>query len=513
VLSISFYGQFLLKEMKVSFNTYVFAGLLLLSGLLLPAGCALNKDESSLNKWVAPSSDQLWKPSPSETPASPPAPKPIDIPKDLLQPGSKWQVMDIIEVALRNNPETRSAWYAARAAAAAMLSQKGSYYPQVDIIASGGQMEKIAPDDVKDGSVRSFEPALELSWMLLDFGGRDASVEEKRQALLAADFTHNASIQDAVLLVLQAYFRYAKAKALVKSSEASVNEASQNLAAAQQRHEEGLATIADVLQAKTALSQAQLYLDDARGQVQIIRGALATAMGIPANTPYDIEDLKWDPPLDRLTEEVDVYIQQAQEKRPDLSAQKSQVEQSMAKIKNARSALYPNLVLKNRYGGYIDDETSEWENNNSTELMVNVPIFYGYSKTYDLLKTEQEAQVQKEQFNTLEQRIIYQVWSSYFNLKTSAQRVHTSQDLLDSALQSYDVTLGRYKEGVGGFLDLLAAQTSLENARTQRVDAIADWYISLANLARDTGSLWSQQPDDKGIIDLLPTATMKENQQ
>jgi outer membrane protein TolC len=143
---------------------------------------------------------------------------------------------------------------------------------------------------------------------------------------------------------------------------------------------------------------------------------------------------------------------------------------------------------------------------------VNIPIFYGYSRRYDLLKAQQDAQFQKEQFNTLAQRIIFQVWSSYFSLKTSAQRVHTSQDLLSSALQSYDVAYGRYKEGVGGFLDLLAAQSTLENARAQRVEAMADWYISLANLARDTGTLWSQKPDEKGIFDVLPSVPIKENQ-
>jgi outer membrane protein len=501
-----------MKESCLSFNILAVIGVFFLYGLLLLNGCAHHGQEQSLNEFVAPSADRVWVPPPGDQPKTQLGPKPIDIPEDLLKPGQQWRLMDIIEVALRNNPQTRSAWYAARSAAADWLSKKGTYYPQVDIIANTTQTEIIAPDDIHEKSARSFEPAMELTWMIFDFGGRDASVEEKRQALLAADFIHNSTIQDVVLLVLQTYFRYAKSKALVKSSEASLNEAAQNLEAAQNRHQEGFATIADVLQAQTALSQAQLYLDDARGQVQIIRGALATAMGVPANTPYDIEDLTWSPPLDQITSDVDAYIQKAQTDRPDLAAQKNLVEQAMAKTRSTRSAMYPNLVLNNRYGGWIGSVQTQWENQNSTELALNVPIFYGYSKRYDLLKAEQDAQVEKEQLNILEQRIIFQVWSSYFNLKTAAQQVHTSEDLMKSALQSYDVALGRYKEGVGGFLDLLAAQSTLENARAQRVDAMANWYISLANLSRDTGALWGQEPDKKGIFDLLPSATIKGNQ-
>jgi outer membrane protein len=492
-------------------NISVFIGVLILSGLLFFSGCAHHGQEQSLNEFVAPSADQVWVPPADQKPKPPHGPKPIDIPEDLLQPGKQWRLMDIIEIALRNNPQTRASWYAARSAAADMLSQKGSYYPQIGIVAEPAQTEIIAPHDVHEKSIRSFNPAMELSWLIFDFGGRDASVEEKRQALLAADFTHNANIQDVVLLVLQVYFRYAKAKAMVKASEASLNEAAQNLEAAQNRHGEGFATIADVLQAQTALSQAKLNLEDAQGQVQIIRGALATAMGVPANTPYDIENLTWNPPVDRLMDQVEVYIQQAQANRPDLAAQKSLVEQATANIRMARSALYPNVTLNNQFSGWIDSDKSQWANQNTASLTINVPIFYGYSNRYDLRKAEQDARAQEEQFNILEQRIIFQVWSSYFNLKTAGQRVHTSDDLINSALQSYDVAYGRYKEGVGGFLDLLAAQSTLENARAQRVEALADWYISLANLSRDTGELWRQEPEKSEIFDVLPTTTLKEN--
>jgi outer membrane protein TolC len=496
------------KQARILLQT---AGLLIAVTLLLCFGCAHRGGESSLNEYVAPSADQLWTPPVADRPAPAPAGKTVDIPPDLLAPGRQWQIMDVIEVALRNNPRTRAAWYEARSAAADLLSAKGAYWPQAEITAGAAVEENLAPDEVEGDSVNSFEPALELSWLLFDFGGRSASVEEKRQALLAADFSHNAAIQDAVLLVLQTYFQYVKSKALVKSAEASLQEAAQNLAAAEKQHEQGLATIADVLQAKTALSRAQLNLDDASGRVQVLRGALATAMGVPANTPYDIEDLQWNPPLDRMTDQVDDCIRRAQANRPDLAAQKSAVEQAVARTGRYRSELYPTVSLKNRLDGRVDSETDQWQSGNTSELLVNVPLFYGYSRRYDLIKAEQDARVRQEQFQTLEQRVIFQVWSSYFNLKTAARRVRTSEDLLNSARQSYDVALGRYQEGVGGFLDLLAAQSTLENARAQRVEAVADWYVSLANLARDTGALWSREPDEKGILEMLPSATMKEN--
>ena len=81
---------------------------------------------------------------------------------------------------------------------------------------------------------------------------READVQEATRALYAADWTHNAAIQNVVLNVAQEYYRYLNAKAQVVAREASLEEARRNLAAAEERHRAGVATIADVLQAKTS---------------------------------------------------------------------------------------------------------------------------------------------------------------------------------------------------------------------------------------------------------------------
>lgn len=484
----------------------------IIAGVLLLAGCMSIPGEPSLSEWVASSPDRVWTP-PAQARPQPPAPaKQIDIPADLLQPGTKWRLTDIINIALRNNPDTRAAWYAARSAAADMLSQKGDYYPQIDGTLDVSHLESSYATGLQGKSGSSLEPGVTLYWLLFDFGGRDAAVEEKRQALMAADFTHNAAIQDAAFLVIETYFLYADARATEKAYQISVNDAATNLEAAQNRHREGLATIADVLQAKTAFSQAKLNLETATGRVRTIRGALATAMGLPANTPYDIEELAVNPPVNQAMETVDDYIRQAQVNRPELAAQKSLVEQSLARVRTTRSALYPNLALSNNLSGFVGDQHSSWENQNNTALTVNIPIFHGYSRRYDELRSEQDAEYQKASLEGLEQRIIFQVWSSYFALQTSSQQIRTSNDLLGSAKQSYDVALGRYKAGVGGFLDLLAAQSALENARAQHVTALAGWYTAFARLTRSTGMLW-RKPDGQGdILDLFPSPTIKEQQ-
>ena len=99
-----------------------------------------------------------------------------------------------------------------------------------------------------------------------------------------------------------------------------------------------------------------------------------------------------------------------------------------------------------------------------------------------------------------------EVWTSYYNLKTAEQRVRTSEDLLQSATESYQVALGRYRAGVGSILDLLSAQSALEGARAQRVQAKSDWFVSLAQLAHDTGTL---NLSSSGALERVPITMEK----
>ena len=122
-------------------------------------------------------------------------------------------------------------------------------------------------------------------------------------------------------------------------------------------------------------------------------------------------------------------------------------------------------------------------------MLFSVPLFTGFSQRYNVEQARADQESAQARLSSLEQQVVLEVWTSFYNLKTAEQRVRTSEDLLKSATESYRVALGRYKAGVGSILDLLSAQSALESARAQRVLSNADWFVSLAALARDTGML------------------------
>ncbi len=485
---------------------------LLIAGGIFISGCIHPFSKASLDDYVAPSPESSWKADNDIT--AQPENIPADIPEDIIKQGANWRLADIIDVALRNSPDTKATWYAARSAAADMMIAEGGRYPEINAAIGASRLDNITSERRMSPSNSGLSSSLGLTWLLFDFGGREASIEEKRRTLIAADFSHNAAIQDQVFNVIEAYFTYANAKALEKALETSMKEASTALDAANERHLNGLATIADVLQAKTSLSQAKLNYENAKGRVKTIRGALATAMGIPANTPYDIEDIPMNPPVDSIIMAVDDYIKMAEANSPDLAAQRNRAEASMAHKEVSRSEIYPSLSLGNTVSSSYSDLDSEFKADNSIALQLKIPIWDGSIRRNRLLKSEQDALIQNAKLQSLRQSIILQVWTSYFTFQTSVERLKSVNDLMASATRSYEVALGRYKEGVGGLLDMLSAQSTLMNARAQQISAQSDWYISFSRLARDTGMLWADSKEQNmKMLDRFPAATIEEKHQ
>ena len=88
-----------------------------------------------------------------------------------------------------------------------------------------------------------------------------------------------------------------------------------------------------VLQAKTRLSEARLFLETVQGEIQTIHGSLATAIGLPANTHFEVALPSYELPEERAAVEVERAIEEAQIQRPDLAAARAFVAKAQADLR------------------------------------------------------------------------------------------------------------------------------------------------------------------------------------
>ena len=414
------------------------------------------------------------------------------VPPDVASRINRLSLLDVVDLALGNSPQTRNTWAQARAAASVYGSARGHVLPSLEIDGSGGPSRVISPSTTIPATRTSETATLSLSYVLFDFGARGGNMAAAHEALFAADLTHNSTVQAVVLQAEGAYFTYQASVGLLEAARRAVETAQANLEAANRRHDVGLATIADVLQARTALAQSVLAQQTAEGNVQAARAQLALAAGLAANAKFDVAPDTGTAPILLLAENVDSLIDHAVRDRPDVAAARALARQSEAQIRVARSAALPSLLLGASAGHSYSGNPLLSGSVYAVNFGVTIPIFSGFSHEYDIVTARENAAAAAARSEQTRLSAIAQVFTSYYFMQTATQRVTTSAELLLSATQSEEVARGRYAEGVGSILDLLTAQSALADARAQSVLSRWTWYTALAQLSHDAGVLGSR---------------------
>jgi outer membrane protein TolC len=338
-------------------------------------------------------------------------------------------------------------------------------------------------------------------------------VDEAERLLAAARLGEHAAVADLVLRVQETYFGFLAARALVEAEAAAVRQAEASLEAAEGRQRAGLATIADVLQARTALSQTRLALEQAEGQALALRGALATLAGLPPTAELDVGELPERVDAAPAQPAIDALLAQAAARNPDVGRARALAEAAEARARAAGRAWGPTLALQGSATRSDVLATGDpavptgWGSTGwSFGLLLRIPTLEGLGlrATFDALEARAAASAARARADATAQQVSLDVWTSYQGLATAGRRVATSRDLVASARASAEVAQGRYKEGVGSIVDRLNAQAALELALAEDVRARTDFLVALAQLARASGRL--DVPDRPDLPDTAAPA-------
>ena len=207
--------------------------------------------------------------------------------------GKAYSLGELVDFAESHNPETRVSWENAIARGEALGIARSELFPLLSaVIISGVQRDEI-PFGVRfyRQTVPAFQASLDLSYTIFDFGARRGRIDAERARLLAANFAFNDVHRNLIFQVQQAYYRLLNASGQEAAARASLANAEQVQQSAEARLQNGLATLPDVLEARSATAQAQYDLQAILGVEQIARGDLATALGLPAATMIPIQPL------------------------------------------------------------------------------------------------------------------------------------------------------------------------------------------------------------------------------
>ena len=413
-----------------------------------------------------------------------------------LDQSKTYSLSELIDLAEAHNPATRAAWERARSQAAALGITRSELYPTLAAAAlsqtESGQV--FLGNRFFGQTTQTFELALDLNYTVFDFGARSGRIDAARARLLSANFAFNDTHRSVIDQVEQAHYRLLNSIGQEDSAQASLANAKAVEQAAQERLTNGLATLPDLLEARSATAQAEYDLQAVVGAEEIARGDLATAVGTSASVAIKVQPLDQLPTPDSLGETVEQAINRSFAQRPDLMQQAAEIRTANARLKEARAAYYPALdvevspAIPSLYG---IQQPFHWAHTadltGRVSFNLNWTVFDGGARKNRAAQAQADIHAAEAQTNLKKNQIADEVWTAYSNLNTAFRQHKTAIALLEAASQSYNAALESYKYGLRNLLDVTAAQRSLAQARSADVFARTQVLSALADLAFATG--------------------------
>jgi len=403
-------------------------------------------------------------------------------------------LVDVTEAALCHNPQTREVYANAKVQAAQVGVARSLFFPSVTDTLSATENKN------RTTNYSNTTNRIVASYLLYDFGSRDATLENANELLRAASATQNATVQTVLLAAVNAFYQVHATRAILNASIDTERLFQESFKSAEAKYLAGVATPADKLQAQTSFANATLTKLKNEGALKIAYGNLANIMGVPANMNFQMTDSNLDVIPELVDQDIEALIEQARLQRPDLIASEAQLKASIAKIEAVKADAKPKVRIdaSNQYDENLLGQTSQ--NTSQIGIFLSIPLFEGYKPTYLIRSAEATAELNASKRDQLKLQVSLDVWTAYQNLKTANESIIASNVLVSSAEESSRVALGRYKEGVGNIIDTLNAQSALANAKQQKIQSVLNWNIARTTLAQSIGVL------DNAMIQKLPEA-------
>jgi outer membrane protein len=433
-----------------------------------------------------------------------------------INPGKVYGLAELIDIAERNNPDTRVAWERARAAAAAVGLSESAYYPFLVASAAAGYDRAFIPfptltanpthpslSNVRitgGGSLvteaQVYRGELSAKWLLLDFGERSAVVAAAREQLMMANVGFNGTHQKIVFQVTDRFYQLGTARQKVLVSQ-SASEAAQTVEqAVQARFDNGLATKPELLQAQQQTAQTAFDVEATTGAESDARVALVESIGLLPTVPLHVADLGQRSTSEQTNGSVDELIERALSQRPDLVAKLANVRAKHDGIRKVRAEYYPKVAIDAHateteldvsinHSDYFGDHRPTY----GVFLTASVPIFDGFGRRYKMEMAEAELQGAENELAGARDSAVREVWKAYTDFKTALRKQESAAKLVTASQNAFDAVLESYQNGLSTYPEIVSAQRNLASARSVSHDTQSAIFTAATALALSTGDL------------------------
>jgi outer membrane protein TolC len=294
-----------------------------------------------------------------------------------------------------------------------------------------------------------------------------ASFEDYRRAEL-----------DVIMRARSAYARWALGYQQLEVNRRNTGLLDEFVQISRSRYEAGTASQADVLTAQTDAAKLLETRSDIERQISEAESALNVLMNRPAQQP-----LGRPAPLGMQTQRMSLTQLEALAlaERPELQRAHHRVDAERARLQLANRQWFPDPSLNVKAQRYNDAAQAVSE----VDLGVSFPIPWVNGKKYSagVLEARKSVENAEREFDAARAETLGLVRDQLKKVQTSADQYELySRQILPLARQTIGASRAAYEANTGGFLELVTARRTLQDAESAALNHLADYETALAEL-------------------------------
>jgi len=300
--------------------------------------------------------------------------------------------------------------------------------------------------------------------------------------------------EEIVLQVTQTYLMAQMAEEYIYVVKKGVEDASEHLRIAKVSYKNGLGLYADTLRASTAVTEAEQRLVSAEKNLKVAHRSLGMLLGLEKSIGTNSDNISI------TLHNLDYYTKNAKARR-DIQSMQFHFENAQNNLKMNEAALIPTLGVGSSYQ-LNDAEVPFGSDGESWQVfaLFKWELYDGSKRSHEKQKAHYQIAETREHLARLMNGAAFQVFESFLGVEEARKNSELAQSALATAEEGQRLVRIRYENSLSPLVDMLDAQVSLDQARTNKLMREKEQQLATLKLCFESGIIMQEM----GIEPTIP---------
>lgn len=401
----------------------------------------------------------------------------------------------LIALAIDRNYSVAMAINRIAAARANLRSERGNFFPSIGLNAGWTRQETSGNTSTLPQSTEHYyDAALSVSWEVDVFGSIRKRVKAQKENFAASKEEYTGVMVSLAAEVASAYINLRELQQEVEVIKKNAASQEEVLKITEVRYNTGLVAKLDVAQAKSVLFSTKASIPQLEAGINQYITSLAVLLGMypqeirpvlqtVGSLPDYMEPIGVGMPVDLLL------------RRPDVRSAERSVNAQAALLGASKSDWLPKVFLKGSFG-YAARDLKDLGKSKSMTYEIAPSMSWTLFSGGQLVNATRLAKAQLDeainQFNQTVLTAVQETDNAMNAYRNSIKQIVALREVRNQGIETLNLSLELYKQGLSPFQNVLDAQRSLLSYENQLVQAEGSSLLQLISLYKALGGGWRE---------------------